>query len=157
MPLYRNFAILGANTFTGDQTLTAPANTDATVTINTTTSGQASVLKFSRGGAAKVRLIEGGDNVFRLIDDVNSSVNFYTYSHANATTTLGYNAAITLTSALVATFAGTLVTVASATGAAGLRLPHGAAPTSPVNGDVWTTTAGLFVRINGATVGPLIA
>lgn len=36
-----------------------------------------------------------------------------------------------------------------------LRIPHGAAPTSPVNGDMWTTTAGLFVRINGATVGPL--
>lgn len=36
-----------------------------------------------------------------------------------------------------------------------LRLAHGTAPTSPVNGDMWTTTAGLYVRINGATVGPL--
>jgi hypothetical protein len=36
-----------------------------------------------------------------------------------------------------------------------LRIPHGAAPTSPVNGDIWTTTSGLFVRVNGATVGPL--
>jgi hypothetical protein len=36
-----------------------------------------------------------------------------------------------------------------------IRLPHGAAPTSPTNGDMWTTTAGLYVRINGATVGPL--
>lgn len=44
-----------------------------------------------------------------------------------------------------------LATVASATGTAGFRLPHGAAPTSPVNGDMWTTTAGLFVRINGVT------
>lgn len=41
------------------------------------------------------------------------------------------------------------------TGLSSLRIPHGAAPTSPVNGDVWTTTAGLFVRINGVTVGPL--
>lgn len=48
-----------------------------------------------------------------------------------------------------------LETKLSATGVAGFRLPHGAAPTSPVNGDVWTTTAGLYVRINGATVGPL--
>lgn len=53
------------------------------------------------------------------------------------------------------TASGLVLTAASATGAAGLRLPHGAAPTSPVNGDIWTTTAGLFVRINGATVGPL--
>lgn len=36
-----------------------------------------------------------------------------------------------------------------------LRVPHGVAPTSAVNGDIWTTTLGLFVRINGATVGPL--
>ena len=36
-----------------------------------------------------------------------------------------------------------------------MRIPHGTAPTSPTNGDVWTTTAGIFVRINNATVGPL--
>lgn len=49
---------------------------------------------------------------------------------------------------------GTLGTVASTTGAASLRVPHGTAPTSPTNGDIWTTTAGLYARINGATVGP---
>ena len=43
----------------------------------------------------------------------------------------------------------------STTSVSTLRVPHGAAPTSPVNGDIWTTTAGLYVRINGATVGPL--
>lgn len=48
-----------------------------------------------------------------------------------------------------------LVTPAGTTGVSSLRVPHGAAPTSPVNGDIWTTTAGIFVRINGATVGPL--
>jgi hypothetical protein len=40
---------------------------------------------------------------------------------------------------------------------AGLNLPHGVAPTSPVNGDLWTTTGGLFARINGATIGPFLA
>lgn len=44
---------------------------------------------------------------------------------------------------------------ASTTAASSMRLAHGAAPTSPVNGDMWTTTAGLFVRIDGSTVGPL--
>jgi hypothetical protein len=53
------------------------------------------------------------------------------------------------------TLTGLWATVASAAGSAGLRLPHGAAPAAPVNGDVWTTAAGLFVRVNGATVGPL--
>ena len=53
------------------------------------------------------------------------------------------------------TMTGELTTVASATGTAGLNLPAGVAPTAPVNGDLWSTTAGLFARINGATVGPL--
>ncbi|KKL70600.1 hypothetical protein LCGC14_2103250, partial [marine sediment metagenome] len=44
---------------------------------------------------------------------------------------------------------------AATTAKASLRAPHGSAPTSPVNGDMWTTTAGLYVRINGGTVGPL--
>lgn len=52
------------------------------------------------------------------------------------------------------TLTGKLTTLASAVGGAGLNLPAGAAPTSPVNGDLWTTTAGLFARINGITVGP---
>ena len=42
-------------------------------------------------------------------------------------------------------------TTASTTSAASACLPHGTAPTTPVNGDMWTTTAGLFVRINGVT------
>lgn len=53
------------------------------------------------------------------------------------------------------TTTGKLTTAASTTSAAGFRLPHGAAPTSPVNGDVWTTSAGgLYAFINGSTVGP---
>jgi hypothetical protein len=40
---------------------------------------------------------------------------------------------------------------ASATGAASLKMPPGTAPSSPVNGDVWQTSAGLFAYVNGAT------
>lgn len=43
----------------------------------------------------------------------------------------------------------------SDTARASFRIPHGVAPTSPVDGDMWTTTAGLYIRINGTTVGPL--
>jgi len=32
-----------------------------------------------------------------------------------------------------------------------IRIPHGTAPTSPVDGDVWTTTTSAYVRINGVT------
>lgn len=50
-----------------------------------------------------------------------------------------------------------LLTAASGTGQSGFALPHGSAPTSPINGDLWTTTSGLFARINGATQGPYSA
>lgn len=50
---------------------------------------------------------------------------------------------------------GNIRAAASTTTISSLRLPHGSAPTSPVDGDMWTTTAGLYVRINGSTVGPL--
>lgn len=47
--------------------------------------------------------------------------------------------------------AGLVLTAASSASGAGFRIPHGAAPTSPVNGDIWSTPSGLFVRINGVT------
>jgi hypothetical protein len=52
------------------------------------------------------------------------------------------------------TATGLILTAASASGGAGFRVPHGAAPSAPVDGDLWSTTSGLFARINGATVGP---
>jgi len=54
-----------------------------------------------------------------------------------------------------ATFSLPVLTAASVAANAGLRIPHGTAPSAPVNGDMWTTTAGLYIRINGTTVGPL--
>ena len=50
-----------------------------------------------------------------------------------------------------ATFTGLVATPASSTSSAGFRLPHGTAPTTPVNGDMYTTTSALFVRINSTT------
>lgn len=50
---------------------------------------------------------------------------------------------------------GLLVTKAASSGGAGFRLPEGISPTSPGNGALWTTTAGLFVQIEGTTIGPL--
>ena len=47
-----------------------------------------------------------------------------------------------------------LLTPAPTAASSGFNLPHGTAPSSPVNGDCWTTTAGLYCQINGVTVGP---
>lgn len=51
----------------------------------------------------------------------------------------------------------TLVTVAGTSARAPVRIPHGQAPSAPVNGDVWTTNAGMYVQANNATIGPLAA
>lgn len=50
------------------------------------------------------------------------------------------------------TFTGKINVPVSSTSSAGLGLPHGVAPTSPVNGDLWTTTTAFYSRINGATI-----
>ena len=50
---------------------------------------------------------------------------------------------------------GPLVTIASSGSAAGFNMPAGSAPSSPNNGDMWSTTLGLYIRINGVTIGPL--
>lgn len=51
----------------------------------------------------------------------------------------------------------TIIAPAATTSIPSVRMPHGTAPSAPTNGDWWTTTAGAYVRINGATVGPLVA
>lgn len=53
------------------------------------------------------------------------------------------------------TMTGELITAPSATSSAGFNVSPGVAPTSPVNGDLWSTSAGFFVQVNGATIGPL--
>ena len=50
------------------------------------------------------------------------------------------------------TMTGKLVLRTGATTGASATVPHGAAPTTPVNGDIWSTTSGFFFRQNGATV-----
>lgn len=50
-----------------------------------------------------------------------------------------------------------LHTAASTSANASLRVTPGQAPSAPMNGDVWTTNAGMFVQINNSTVGPLAA
>lgn len=58
------------------------------------------------------------------------------------------------TSAGLAMQASTLLTVAaSAAGGAGLNLAHGAAPTSPNNGDIWSTSGGMFFYVAAYNFG----
>jgi hypothetical protein len=50
--------------------------------------------------------------------------------------------------------AGKLITAAPSTVAAGFNLPPGTPPTTPINGDMWSTSAGFFGYAGGVTYGP---
>lgn len=50
------------------------------------------------------------------------------------------------------TMTGQLVLPAATTSLSPLRIPHGTAHSAPTDGDLWTTSTGLYARINGATV-----
>jgi hypothetical protein len=52
------------------------------------------------------------------------------------------------------TFTGKVTTAAASTGSSGFNIPQGTAPTAPGNGDIWTTSGGLYAQIAGSTIGP---
>ena len=54
------------------------------------------------------------------------------------------------------TMTGELITIASTALTAGFNIQQGVAPTTPLNGDIWMTSSGLFARVNGVTVGPFL-
>jgi hypothetical protein len=66
---------------------------------------------------------------------------------------LGYTAL----NAAGGSMSGPLSLVASTSNHAGLVVTPGAAPIAPVDGSMWVTAAGLFIQVNGSTVGPLVA
>ena len=66
-----------------------------------------------------------------------------------ATANVSFAGAVNITGDLGMT--GKVNTAATASGGAGLNIPHGTAPSSPTNGDLWSTTSGSFSRINGVT------
>lgn len=93
---------------------------------------------------------------------INFGTEIFFFRTGTNTAQLSASAGLSLTGLLAvagatASSSTALIVPASTTAISSLRVPHGAAPTAPVNGDLWTTTAGIFGRINGSTVGPLAA
>lgn len=95
----------------------------------------------NRGYAGVGDLILGATRVDLCLRAESGSIYFSTNSGSTAMMVLNQSGKLNLG--------------ASASASATFNIPHGAAPSSPANGDMWTTTAGLFVRVNGSTVGPL--
>lgn len=119
------------------------------VSDSTTTTGHGGRIGFAYGGTIGSTL-----SPFAVIRGVSEGANYGGLSFMVRPSGGTATEAFRILSTKVATFVGKLVTVNSATSSAGLNIPHGTAPSSPANGDIWTTTAGLYAHINGATVGP---
>lgn len=134
-----------ANLLGTAQTITAAkTHTDAEVVLRNTdnTSAATVPLRIERGSGA------GNDAEIRTTGDTSNGVASLALRLQGADYLTVSGAAITGLSPFIAP--------AATTGIPSIRLPHGAAPTFPTNGDIWTTTSGAYVRVNGATVGPLI-
>jgi hypothetical protein len=164
--------ITGEKTFSSDITLTKSGTTPS---VNLTSIAAASyvppTLNFNRIGAAgaatpdnsaiaqisfyarntsladvMIAQIYAGIGVVDA-DDVPGRLIFSTSDGTTAPTT-----ALVLAADKLATFTGTIKAPAATTSIPSIRIPHGAAPSAPTDGDVWTTTAGMYARINGTTI-----
>lgn len=158
------------DTMTGDLKIT---NADIHMTADGLPYGSERLTVYPRGGepaavfksggiSAHSRIIQflSGDSafigtIFGDFEGPNNGLGFNVAASADFRIAMSGTIAFRIASTGVATFSHKVNVPASAAATATFNIPHGAAPTSPVDGDIWTTTAGLYVRINGATVGPL--
>jgi hypothetical protein len=132
--------------FTRGATISAFFNDSGTLTLNSkltfagSTSGSASIKVAAIAGApADLTLPTTSGSAGYVLSTDGSGV----LSWVDAPTYSG--------GALVST--GKVTGPACTTSTASFNAPHGTAPTTPVNGDIWSTTDGLFARVNGATRG----
>lgn len=160
--------LLGSPTFTG--TITTPLTTAGYVT---TTAGGVlgSVATIPNAGLTNSSVTVNGTAIaLGASGTVTAAAGTLTGTTLNATvtgsslTSVGtitsgiWNAGAVTSSGTISgvagSFSSTVTFATPTTSIASIRLPHGVAPSAPTNGDMWTTTAGLYARINGTTVGP---
>lgn len=154
-------------TFTGNIALTPATTVDPTINLtpdgttenpsikwNTSTINRADLIMVQSNQQFKFR-VRTDDGVYLRQQMVFNSGGDVIFQTGGVNATSDAVEALRIKADLSSDFAGQINAPASTTAIPSMRLPHGAAPTTPTDGDMWTTTAGLYVRINGATVGPL--
>jgi len=147
---------------------------NATTTLASGITNVATSLTVAAGTGALFPTLSGGNTFYATLVDASNNIEIvqvtarstdtFTIVRAQEGTTgrafsTGHKVELRLTAAGLdakldktgGTMTGGLTTVASATGGAGLNVPHGTAPTSPVNGDIWTTSTDALVRLGGVT------
>ena len=102
--------------------------------------GYAGNIFIGTGASDRMAIVARGD-VF-MLEDITNSIYPWIYTRGDSSTAY-------------TTHSTRNILMESTSDVSGLNLPHGSAPSSPVDGDIWTTSSGLYVQINGSTIGPL--
>ena len=165
----RNAALVFTGVITSTATITVPSKKKLYVIRNATTGGYDLLIKTAAGTGATVQfgatlaVFCDGSNVYSAQAFGQGSASAPAVRFGGYATGYYINAAGTELSESVN---GTqvrkvdtqytqlytkLLTPTPGSSFAGFNLPHGTAPSSPVNGDIWTTTSGAFAQINGTT------
>lgn len=150
----------GSQTVVGNLTMT---KADPTVLLNASAGTQTGSLVFRTSGNDRWRIsknntAEGGSNagsdlVINRYNDAGTLLGTaITVTRSSGLTTLASLSVSGSSTFTTISATGKITTVASAVGGAGITLPHGTAPSSPVDGDLWTTSSGAYFRINGVTI-----
>jgi hypothetical protein len=142
-------ALRGANIDGSTQTISIGTSQTTGVTNIGSTSGTGAIT-IGRSTAAQTVSVANGATA----TSTTKTVNIGTEGLSGSTTNINIGSAVSGALGTITINEPTLFPAPTTT-TTSIRLPHGTAPSSPTNGDVWTTTAGIYVRINGNTVGPL--
>ena len=131
-------------------------STAAFVIIDSYTANQSAYLKFQNADVTNFQIgysWNGSANEFTLGDQSRNVID----AIQNGGFSINSGGSITLNPLATYSVISTahLTLPASTTSKSSLNIAQGVAPTSPVNGDVWITSAGLYYRFNSTTHGPL--
>lgn len=152
--------LVGRATFTGQilatgaddpvfNVIEAGSDTRASVTLIAVNAAAGQYRYFQFKTAGTQRWSFGAENTAEAGADVGSNFRIAAYNDAGAL--IDELLAIPRVALGAATWTRPNVFPAATTSIPSVRFPHGVAPSSPTNGDLWTTTLGVFNRVNGVT------
>ena len=122
---------------------TIATQTDKTVAITSNTYNDGSNRAIANANAHKIELQSGNgagsDGIFISTAPIVAAGAVQTFANIMSIRPEGITASVAVVHATPTTTLESCI------------LPHGVAPSTPTNGSMWTTTAGLYVRINGVT------
>lgn len=157
--------------FTNNASATLAAGINSSVTTIVLSGGQGALFPAPTGSNYFYATLSDASNNLEIVKCTSRSSDTFTVVRGSESTTArawltGDRLELRVTAAVLGNFlqldsGGTLLgklnLLATSVSAAGINLGSGTAPTVPVDGDVWLTTAGMWCHADGVTIGPFAA